>query len=440
MRPPTIWFDATTMWHLRQHAPVGLSRVEAHVLAGALTLPRERVGFGIYDRYAEAMRPMTRPDVESLLRNFGRSGGSGHGAAARTRHWTRRILREVERRLRVGGRGLAGRARRSLGTSATIRFRPGDLFVVSGATWGQWEPAVLEALLDREGVRLVVLLADMIPWKYPHHFQDAATRSGFLHFADLAARRAALVLCISRATRDDFLEFAGTTPAGPVEVIHLGDDAAAGAGHRPAGLPADAADRGHVLAVGTIQVRKNHHLLYQLWRRFAEEGRAVPRLVLAGAPGWLTDDLMAQVRTDPLSRDSITVLDRVDDAELVWLYRHALFTVYPSLYEGWGLPIVESFRHGTPCLASNTSSMPEAGQGLATHLDPLDFVAWHRAILARLDDPALLAVERERIRTGFRPRTWQAFSHEFADRVQRLADGLPATRHGDRETPLARSA
>lgn len=429
---PTIWFDATTMKQLRHHSPVGLSRVEAHVLAGALTLPEERVGFGVYDRYAGAMRPLPRPVVEDLLGGYGRSAGPGHGAAPRKRHWALAGLREAERRLRVAGRGIGGRIRRSLSSDATVRFRPGDLFVVSGATWGQWEPAALESLVDRQGVRLVVLLADMIPWKYPHHFQDGPTVSGFLHFAGLAARRAAMVLCISRATRDDFLEFSGATPPGIVDVIHLGSDAAAVEGRRPDGLPADATDRGFVLCVGTIQVRKNHQLLYQLWRRFAEEGRSVPRLVLAGAPGWLTDDVVRQVRGDPLTQDSIMILNHVDDAELAWLYRHARFTVYPSLYEGWGLPIVESFRHGTPCLTSNTSSMPEAGQGLATHLDPLDFAAWHREILARCADPTLLAAERERIRAAFRPRTWEMFSRDFIDRVRPLVD--------DRATPLAKSA
>jgi glycosyltransferase involved in cell wall biosynthesis len=92
------------------------------------------------------------------------------------------------------------------------------------------------------------------------------------------------------------------------------------------------------------------------------------------------------------------------------------------LYEGWGLPITESLQHGKPCLASNTSSMPEAGQGLAIHLDPLDFMGWRQEILRRFEDPSVLVSESERIRNRFRPRSWQDFSSDFAGRIWSLAN------------------
>ncbi len=426
MGSPVTWFDATTIKRLRNNSPVGLSRVEAHVLTGALKLDAERVGFSCYNRYRNVMEKLARADVEALLARYGQSGGRGHGARRPRKNLLLRALREMERGIRVGSRRTLGHARQWLPwDTKLVRFNPGDILVLSGQTWDMMDAAVLEKMLNRDGACLVVMIADMIPWRFPHQYQSEQAVSRFVRFAELAARRASLVLSISRATSEDFAEFASTVGVKPgrMEVIHLGANSPAPQARQPAGMPEDLLSRGYVLSVGTIQVRKNHQLLYQLWRRFAEEGRdSIPRLVLAGSHGWLTDDLMIQIRTDPKVQGSIVVLNSVDDAELSWLYGHAKFTLYPSLYEGWGLPIVESLQHSKPCLASNTSSMPEAGQGLATHLDPLDFMTWRREILRRFEDPSVLVSESERVRTRFRQRSWQDFSNDFAGRVWSLAN------------------
>ncbi len=426
MGSPVIWFDATTVKRLRNQSPVGLSRAEAHVLTGAMRLNAERVGFSCHNRYRNVMEKLARSGVEALLADYGQSCGQGHGARRPRKNLLLRALRDIEHGIRFGSRRTLGHARQWLPwDTKLVRFNPGDIFVLSGATWDMVDATALEKMINRDGVCLVVLIADMIPWRFPHQFKSKQTVSSFLRFAELAARRASLVLSISRTTSEDFAEFAASVGADPgrIEVIHLGADSPAPQARQPAGMPEDLLSRGYVLSVGTIQVRKNHQLLYQLWRRFAEEGRdRIPRLVLAGSPGWLTDDLLIQIRKDPRVRDSIIVLNSVDDAELSWLYGHSKFTLYPSFYEGWGLPIVESFQHGRPCLASNTSSMPEAGQGLATHLDPLDFMTWRLEILRRFEDPSVPASESEWIRDRFRPRSWQDFSNDFADRVWSLAN------------------
>ena len=426
MGSPVIWFDATTIKRLHNQSPVGLSRMEAHVLTGALKLDAQRVGFSCHNRYQNVMEKLARSEVEALLAGYGQSGGQGHGARRPRRSLPLRALREIERRIRVTSRRKLGHAKQWLPwDTKLVRFNPGDIFVLSGATWDMVDATALEKMINRDGACLVVLIADMIPWRFPHQFHDEQVVSRFLRFAELVARRASLVLSISRATSEDFAEFASAVGVKPgrMEVIHLGANSPAPQARQPAGMPEDLLSRGYVLSVGTIQVRKNHQLLYQLWRRFAEEGRdRIPRFVLVGSHGWLTDDLLIQIHKDRKVRDSIIVLNRVADAELSWLYGHAKFTLYPSLYEGWGLPIVESFQHSKPCLASNTSSMPEASQGLATHLDPLDFMTWRQEILRRFEDPSVLASESEWIRDRFRPRSWQDFSDDFADRVWSLAN------------------
>ena len=90
--------------------------------------------------------------------------------------------------------------------------------------------------------------------------------------------------------------------------------------------------------------------------------------------------------TIPAIAGTVTMLHRTSDAELAWLYAHAAFTLYPSWYEGWGLPLSESLAYGKTFIASDTSSLPEAGQGLGIHLDPYDLVSWGREVLRLTND------------------------------------------------------
>jgi glycosyltransferase involved in cell wall biosynthesis len=164
----------------------------------------------------------------------------------------------------------------------------------------------------------------------------------------------------------------------------------------------------YVLFVSTIEARKNHVLLFRVWQRLLQEmpPEAVPTLVFAGRVGWLVDDLMQQiVNTDHLS-GRLVVVDNASDSELAALYRGCLFTVYPSLFEGWGLPLTESLAFGKPCLASDRTALPEAGGNLARYVDPDDLHGWYVAIRDILADPAQLTPWTERIRREFRPVTW----------------------------------
>jgi glycosyltransferase involved in cell wall biosynthesis len=422
---PKIWFDASTTLRLRNHSPVGLTRVEANVLRSALQLSPNMVRFCSFDRYGKCIEEVSAKTVERLLARYGSAGNAGHGTAAKPRSSATRIGKSLERSVRLFARGALSKARFQLGLKAHYpNWSPGDIFVLSGATWDSIDAKSLESIAGRCGLRMVVIINDMIPVLYPHHFHDQGAVAMFERFAECTARSASLTLFISRSTRDDFHRFAaqrGVTPSSN-EVVYLGDDCAQCQDKRPQGLPSELTNLGFVLCVGTIQIRKNHQLLYQLWRRFAEEGRRdIPKLVIAGAPGWMTGDLLYQIKQDPLVAESIVVVNQVNDEGLAWLYQNCQFSVYPSLYEGWGLPIAEGLRFGRPCIASDTSSMPEASQGLATHLDPQDFGAWYTAIDRWSTQPELLRSLSENIQNNYRDRSWLEFGNEVCDRILRLA-------------------
>jgi glycosyltransferase involved in cell wall biosynthesis len=121
----------------------------------------------------------------------------------------------------------------------------------------------------------------------------------------------------------------------------------------------------YALFVSTIEARKNHLLLFRVWRRMLDDmpRDSVPTLVFAGRVGWLVDDLMKQLEnTDYLDR-KICLIEDVSDAELASLYRGCRFTLFPSLYEGWGLPVTESLAFGKPCLVARNSSLPRRAAG-----------------------------------------------------------------------------
>jgi glycosyltransferase involved in cell wall biosynthesis len=215
------------------------------------------------------------------------------------------------------------------------------------------------------------------------------------------ARRARLVLVPSHATRDDVVRLLGVDP-GRVRVIPH-------AAPRSFADTADATEGGeapYFLFVGNLEPRKN---LARALRAFARIAPALPdqRFVIAGRPGWKYDDVLREAARPEL-RGRVELRGYVQEDELVSLYRHATAFVYPSLYEGFGLPVIEAMACGTPVLTSNVSALPELAEGAALLVAPTDETALAEAMHALATDPAL----RERLRAAGRARaarySWEA--------------------------------
>ena len=169
----------------------------------------------------------------------------------------------------------------------------------------------------------------------------------------------------------------------------------------------------YVLFVSTIELRKNHRLLVRVWQRLLERHGAdlVPNLIFAGKIGWLVDDLLAELEASEYLNGKIIILRSLSDAELQQAYRSCLFTVFPSLSEGWGLPIAESLAHGKFCVASNHTSIPEAGGNLIDYFDPLNEDDALAKIERPLIDPGYLTAREAQLRAEYRPRTWEDCVH-----------------------------
>ena len=174
--------------------------------------------------------------------------------------------------------------------------------------------------------------------------------------------------------------------------------------------------RRFVLYVSTVEARKNHYVVYRAWARAVASGRIDPKrfaLVFAGQKGWGVDDLIEQIKCDPSSSSSIVLLDELDDKKITDLYENCEFTVFPSLDEGYGLPVAESLSLGRACLSSNAGALPEIVGEIVNMIDPLDVPSWEREICHWLESPDLVKAAEAKIKNDYRFVSWDDSAAQF---------------------------
>ena len=178
----------------------------------------------------------------------------------------------------------------------------------------------------------------------------------------------------------------------------------------------------YLLSVSTIERRKNHETLCRAYARLVDWGvRDLPRLVFVGGIGVGGQALIEEIAADRRISERVVILSDVSDAGLAALYEGCLFTLYPSLYEGWGLPVSESLASGKFCLASNQGALREAGEEFVDYLDPWDVEEWANRILRYLTVPGALEGRELDIRQSFRPPRWRASAEHVVAIASRLA-------------------
>ncbi|MFD2497973.1 glycosyltransferase [Rhizorhabdus histidinilytica] len=279
------------------------------------------------------------------------------------------------------------------------------------------------------GIRYIPFVHDMIPIMAPEHCTRGLTQD-FISWVIGVFDHADHFLVNSQATRRDLLTVAETLghhlDPDDIAVVPLDTDF-----RKPAlaELPAQALDRwklapgGFVLFVSTIESRKGHMVAFETWAELIRRhgADAVPQLVCVGNRGWLNDRIYARLAEDELLASKVSMLSRLSDEELGLLYRNALFTVYPSLYEGWGLPVTESLCYGKVPLVSDAASLPEAGGPFAVYVEAGSVAALTDAAEKLILDADHRAATEARIAAGFRPRAWSDLAGQIADELDRFA-------------------
>ncbi|WP_342117890.1 glycosyltransferase family 4 protein [Pseudoduganella sp. OTU4001] len=241
---------------------------------------------------------------------------------------------------------------------------------------------------------VVATLHDALPIAYPQWCNPKQRQlKNWLQVK--AARKADHVIAVSQFAVAELVQCFGVDER-RISVVHNGVDEEWLQPPAPDAMAATLARhglrQGYYLFVGTLQPRKNVERILQAYLGLPAVIRAARQLAVVGAPGWRSEDLQRQLRAAAERGENVRWLDRLtDEEELRQLYAGAGALVFPSLYEGFGIPIVEAFASRVPVIAGNATSLPEVCGGAALEVDPLSVQDIGAAMLDIVRDDALRA-------------------------------------------------
>ncbi len=258
----------------------------------------------------------------------------------------------------------------------------------------------------------VITVHDLAFKLYPQLLTPEST--AYYGQIERAVTSADQIIAVSEATRQDMLRLL-PADAKKITVIHEAADPV----YRPLADAAAAAQvlqkyrltQPFILCVGTIEPRKNLPVLLRAFRMLPDRRRLGLQLAIAGPRGWLADDVFA-LHTQLGLGDQVRFLGAVPAAELAALYNAAALFVLPSLYEGFGLPVVEAMACGAPVVVSNVSSLPEVAGDAGLCLDPHDTRAWVDAVERVLDDEPLRQAMRQKSLQRAQAFSWERAAQE----------------------------
>ena len=240
-----------------------------------------------------------------------------------------------------------------------VTLNPGDTLLIAGAFWIYQRYDLLNDL-RQNGVLVAIFIHDLIQITNPEFVEIAATEVFRRSLVDIV-NVSSYVLTNShfvghevRRYLTDRMNF--ELPITPVTLAtELGN------GPSKAQVSSEytwIAKEDYVLCVGTIEVRKNHMYLINIWERLIRDFHGqIPNLVFVGKWGWQIEELRKHLDGSDYLGGRLFIYNGISDAELAFLYRNCLMTIYPSFAEGWGLPVGESLGYGKPCLVSNVTSL-----------------------------------------------------------------------------------
>lgn len=270
----------------------------------------------------------------------------------------------------------------------------------------------------------IVTVHDVVFLRYPQAFKPAKRRY-LAAMTGWSCRHAAHVIAVSEQTRQDVIEFFGVAPD-RVTTVHNG------VGEQFSRYPKNEvedfrrskglADKRIILYVGTLEPRKNIPMAIGALAHLIKSGQHEDCvLAVGGSKGWYYEEIFASAkRLGLVESGKVRFLGRIPDEELPLWYNSAAAFVYPSLYEGFGLPVLEAMGCGAPVVAADTSAFPEVVGEAGLLVDPRDQAAWCRALSSVLDDKDLAAELSTRGVEQASKFSWQKAAEETARLYDRV--------------------
>lgn len=427
-----IIYDITHLIHWRGNL-TGIPRTTDEI--GRRLLNLDNVVFVSWDMATNSFKTVNiryyYDEVDPVNRNYFRNNDSG---GKNNEHISLALTSRIKRRLKRKAPSLAHyyiktkHKTASLFKNKTIKnnrlfsgsleVQEGDIFFTPCGVWDNNN--YINQLLDfkKEGCKLAFLCYDMLPIVVPQF--SGQWGKPMEDFTKRVVSQCDIVFAISQYTKKDLTKWlkANKLNIPKVSVIHLGDTFE----QKETAVPTSTefirsgvieTKEPFILCTGTMEARKNHTLLYYTYKLAKSRGIDLPKLIIAGRPGHRTENIINIIQDDPDVSDKMYILPDTTDEELAWLYKNCKYTIYPSFYEGWGLPIAESIVQGVPCLCSNTSSMPEVAPGIADSFNPSSPDECLGKIL-EYQDPKLYKTAVEKTKQ-YKPTSWDYTYSQIID-------------------------
>ena len=361
-----IVFDLSRLlWHAERVAPTGIDRVELAYARHLIATARDRLSFvGWWGRFGLLPDDPAAALVKSLDALW-----SGNTLARPLQPRAAKLAWQLRRHLIVAG------GERPL--CSQLHADRGRLVYLLVSDHHLHQPAALTRFKERTGARFVIFVHDLIPIEYPEHVSRKQPERHHRRM-EAVARLADSVIVNSTDTGNAFhRHLIARNSTIPVVVAPLGIDLGAAPCIGPSG-----SDQPYFVCIATIEPRKNHRLLLEVWKRLSHRlGTKAPRLVLVGRRGRKNKRILTPLRGSPLLQSLVAEHTRLPDAAVAQLLAGARASLFPSFAEGFGLPVAEALALGVPVLCSNLPALREVGQDVPEYLDPSDLSAWEEAIV-----------------------------------------------------------
>ena len=422
----TVWIDVSDLFWFFDHfkTPSGIQRLTAEAVAALLLVSNRsfrvclcRVDEG-HGRLT-AIRPedmfdLYRRPIRNPARQVAKRSQLEKVAAELGRFWMRRVRRRVSTVSALTGV-----------SSPEIPARSEDVLMCMGS---HWVISGYADLIDRyrsRGLRFAFLCYDLIPLTH-RRWIPKSMQWEFQTWFDRVSVQADVIMTISQYTAGRVQRhLSESSKSGsvvtPIRIGH-GFPITGGIIRADSELPRlpPSLVGPFALYVSTIEPRKNHLFLFSVWDRLLEEhgSSMVPQLVFVGHRGPMVDDLFQQLENTSFLDSKVVVLADVPDSMLSALYEECTLALYPSLAEGFGLPVAEAIMAGAICVASNKTSIPEVVGDIIDYFDPDDFNEAYRLIQRALLDDDYRANLRLRAQR-FVPRLWSVTAEDILQTIER---------------------
>lgn len=385
----------------------GISRAEYEFCAYGRELQRQGkdIAFCVFDDRMGFIR-LDNERVDEILYNL------KHGT------FQTRFRPNLKARLTRSFLKRANKVKLKLGT-INYPFKNFDTVISVGLSSRASEMRVLSFIKSRIHIQVKLFCYDLIPINQPY-FCVADLTHNFTQYVNEATIVSDFFYCDSKYAQNELLEYYKKINRTPprTQVITLGCDIHT---RFPANYHDDSVNElikePYLLFVSTIEIRKNHELIYEVYLKLLSQGvENLPKVYFIGKRGWKVEKLLHYLDNDDRIKDKIVLLNNVSDSQLVTLYKHCWFTLFPSFVEGYGLPVAESLAMGKYCLSSNAGSLPEAGGEFVDYLSPYDVNAWCDKFLFLINNPDYIAKKEQYIQDNYQPVSWEHFAKDILNK------------------------